>query len=239
MHNLLQNYRYCLPAIFTSAAILLASPAQAQTVHDPLNYTQNTLTAARSLQQINLQLRSLATQIAALQALDKQLASSGQSLSPEIAARLQELQTLIKAGQGIALSQEGSERAFQTVFAAKPASSTEQTMKDAETRFQETLAAFQRASVLQGASADRLPETTAALQSLLARSKAAPGGLEATQAGNELIALHIGQSLQLQTVLAAQGQAQTFERSRALAQEAQARAAFKTFMGTSSAYGDK
>src|SRR3546814_3495214 len=51
------------PALLAGAAglaLLAAAPASAQlTVHDPTNYSQNLLSAARALQQINNQITSL------------------------------------------------------------------------------------------------------------------------------------------------------------------------------------
>ena len=62
--------------LFVSALAVLmlaASPAQALTVFDPSNYSQNVLQAARALQQINNQIRGLQNQVLMLQNMAKHL----------------------------------------------------------------------------------------------------------------------------------------------------------------------
>ena len=70
----------------------------------------------------------------------------------------------------------------------------------------------------------------------MARSRSAAGALEAVQAGNELSALSVKQSLQLQSLLAAQTRAETVARARDLATESEARQRFRTFLGSGPAY---
>ena len=70
----------------------------------------------------------------------------------------------------------------------------------------------------------------------MARSRNAGGALEVAQAGNELSGLGVKQSLQLQSLLAAQARAETVRRARDLAAENEARQRFKTFLGTGPAY---
>jgi P-type conjugative transfer protein TrbJ len=70
----------------------------------------------------------------------------------------------------------------------------------------------------------------------MTRSLNAAGILEATQAGNELTALSVKQSLALQGLLTAQLRAETLAKARDLATENESRQRFKTFLGASSAY---
>jgi len=46
-------------SVALSAALLIAQPASAITVFDPSNFVQNTLTAVRTLEQINNQIQQL------------------------------------------------------------------------------------------------------------------------------------------------------------------------------------
>jgi len=46
-------------SVALSAALLVAQPAAAITVFDPSNFVQNTLTAVRTLEQINNQIQQL------------------------------------------------------------------------------------------------------------------------------------------------------------------------------------
>jgi P-type conjugative transfer protein TrbJ len=70
----------------------------------------------------------------------------------------------------------------------------------------------------------------------MARSRGAAGALEVAQAGNELTALGIKQSLALQSLLAAQHRADTVAKARELATEDEARQRFKSFLGNGQAY---
>ena len=60
--------RMVLTSVLVGVVVLLSVPLHAQLiVNDPLNYAQNVLTAARSLQQINIALMGLANQLKMLQ----------------------------------------------------------------------------------------------------------------------------------------------------------------------------
>jgi P-type conjugative transfer protein TrbJ len=69
----------------------------------------------------------------------------------------------------------------------------------------------------------------------MARSRNAAGALEATQAGNELTALSVKQSLALQSLLAAQHRAESIAKARDLAAEDEAKQRFKSFVGNGQA----
>jgi len=60
--------------------------------------------------------------------------------------------------------------------------------------------------------------------------------LQATQATNELTALHVKQSLQMQALQVAQARAETAERARILVAQEQARAATRAFLADGRAY---
>jgi P-type conjugative transfer protein TrbJ len=212
--------------------------AKGEIVYDPWNYSQNYIAALRALQQVNNQLRELQTQLAMLNALQKTVTTSGQSLAPAIEASLAKYAGLTQSGNGIAFKVQETEAAFQKLFPSQvQAVSSNPAIKDAQSRWQETLSGFKRASVLEAATVDGIAADRAMLSSLLARSRNASGALEATQAGNELAGLAIKQSLQLQALLAAHGRANSFERARSLAAQGDAQARFKTFLGSGSAYG--
>ena len=59
--TMLWPIRVVLTGVLAGVVVLLSVPLHAQLiVNDPLNYAQNVLTAARSLQQINIALMGLA-----------------------------------------------------------------------------------------------------------------------------------------------------------------------------------
>ena len=114
--------------------------------------------------------------------------------------------------------------------------STDDVLRNAKSRWDEEYAALRRAALLQGQIADSVDGDVRLLGDAMARSKNAAGALEVAQAGNELAGLSVKQSLQLQSLLAAQQRAEAFARARDLATEDEARQRFKSFVGTGSAY---
>jgi P-type conjugative transfer protein TrbJ len=89
---------------------------------------------------------------------------------------------------------------------------------------------------VQGQVADGIGTDTSLLAAALGRSRDAVGALDAMQAGNELTALNIKQTLALQALLAAQHRADTTAKARDLTAEEEARQRFKTFLGSGKAY---
>ena len=230
-----------------SKALLLAcglyasciSGALAQlTVFDPANYGQNLLTAARALEQITNQVRQLQNQLLMLQRMDQNLVRLGSTISPDLQRTLGDIQTQLRAGEGIALRLQTTQSGYDHLFPRQVSSSlsTGDVLRNAQDRWNEEYAAFRRAALLQGQIADGIETDTQLLGGAMARSRNAAGALEATQAGNELTGLSVKQALALEGLLAAQHRALTVTRARDLATEDEARQRFKTFVGTGSAY---
>ena len=215
------------------------SPALAQlTVFDPANYSQNLAAAARALEQINNQVRQLQNQALTLQRMDQNLVRLGSTISPDLQRTLGDIQTQLRAGEGIALRLQTTQSGWDQLFPRQVASSlsTDDALRNAQSRWNEEYAAFRRAALLQGQIADGIETDTRLLGDAMARSRNAAGALEATQAGNELTGLSVKQTLALAGLLAAQHRASTLTRARDVATEDEARQRFKTFIGTGSAY---
>lgn len=215
-----------------------APPSLALTVFDPSNYQQNLLSAARALEQINNQVRALQNQAQVLLRMDRNLASLGTTISPDLQRTLADLQSQIQAGEGIALRLQETQSTYDEIFPGQvsAALSSDDVLRNAKTRWEEEYAAFRRSALVQGQIADSMEIDARLLSDALARSRHAVGALEATQAGNELTGLNVKQSLALQGLLAAQARAETLTRARDLATEDEARQRFKSFVGTESAY---
>jgi len=208
------------------------------TVFDPANYGQNILTAARALEQINNQVRQLQNQVLMIQRMDQNLRQLGSTISPDLQRTLADLQAQLRAGEGIALRLQTTQSGYEQLFPhqVSTAISSDDVLRNAKTRWEEEYAALKRAALLQGQIADSIDADRAVLGDAMLRSRGAVGILEATQAGNELTALSIKQSLALQGLLTAQYRAETVTKARDLAAEAEARQRFKSFVGTGSAY---
>jgi P-type conjugative transfer protein TrbJ len=215
------------------------SPALAQVnVFDPANYSQNLLTAARSLEQITNQVRQIQNQVLMLQRMDQNLARLGSTISPDLQRTLGDIQAQLRSGEGIALRLQATRSGYDQLFPRRVSNSlsTDDVLLNAQIRWSEEYAAFRRAALLQGQIADSIDTDTRILGNAMARSRNAAGALEATQAGNELAGLSVKQALALEGLLAAQHRAQTLTRARDLATEDEARQRFKSFVGTGSAY---
>jgi P-type conjugative transfer protein TrbJ len=207
------------------------------TVFDPANYQENLLSAARALEQINNQVRQLQNQVLMIQRMDQNLVRLGSTLSPDLQRTLADIQTQLRAGEGIALRLQATQSGYERLFPRQvsTALSSDDVLRNAKIRWDEEYAGLKRAALLQGQIADGIEADTRLLGDAMTRSRDAVGALEATQAGNELTALSVKQSLALQSLLAAQHRAETLSRARDLATEDEARQRFKSFVGTSSA----
>ena len=212
--------------------------ASALTVFDPSNYQQNLLAATRALEQINNQVRTLQNQAQMILRMDQNLVRLGSSLSPDLQRTLSNIQSQLRDGEGLALHLQQTQSAYEQLFPKQvsAALSSDDTLRNARSRWEEEHAAFKRAALLQGQIVDGIETDTGLLADAMARSRNAVGALEAAQAGNELSGLSVKQSLTLQSLLAAQHRAETLSRARDLATEDEARHRFKSFVGTGSAY---
>jgi P-type conjugative transfer protein TrbJ len=229
-----------LTAFVLGLLLATARPAssQALTVFDPLNYQENLLSAARALEQINNQVRLLQGQAQMLLKMDQNLLRLGSTMSPDLLRSLGDIQSRLRAGDGIALQLRAIEAAYERLFPKQvsTALSTDDVLRNAKSRWEEQYAALRRAALLQGQIADGIEADTGLLGDAMARSRGAVGALEVAQAGNELTALSVKQSLALQGLLAAQHRADTIAKARELAAEDEARQRFKSFLGNGQAY---
>src|SRR5262249_41385628 len=139
------------------------SPALAQiTVFDPANYSQNLLTAARALEQITNQVRQLQNQILMLQRMDQNLVRLGSTISPDLQSTLGDIQTQLRAGEGIALRLQTTQSGYDQLFPRQVSSSpsTDDVLRNAQNRWNEEYAAFRPAALVHGQIADSLDNNT-------------------------------------------------------------------------------
>ncbi len=215
-----------------------APTAAAVTVFDPWNYKENLLTAIRELEQIQNQVKQLTKYAQVLMNMDKELTGLGSSISGDLTSQLGEIKSLIDKADGIALSVTETETAYKALFpeSYKQALTGDESLKAAETRWDETLAAFKRAMSLEAKIAEGNDADASQLSDLLSKSATAIGNLQVQQAGNELIGLNIKQGIELQTLIAAEARAQALDRARVLSSQEESRLRFKGFMGDGTAY---
>jgi P-type conjugative transfer protein TrbJ len=232
--------RYTLLALPVIAGALTSCvpKSAALTVFDPSNLQQNLLAATRALEQVNNQVRQLQNQAQVLLRMDQNLVRLGGTISPDLQRTLADLQSQLRAGDGIALSLRATESAYERLFPRQvsAALTTDDALRNAKLRWEEAYASLRRAALLQGQVVDHVDADARLLDTAMARSRNAGGALEAAQAGNEILGLSVKQALQLQGLLAARQRSETLTRARDLATEDEARQRFKTFLGNGQAY---
>ncbi len=221
--------------------VAIATPttsAQGLTVFDPFNYKENLLSSVRALEQINNQVRQLQGQVQMIQRMDQNLQRIGTSVAPDLQRSLGDIQAKLRDGNGIALRLQDTESAYARLFptALSTTLSSDEVLRNAKTRWDEEHASLQRAALLQGQIVDTAGIDARLLDDAMTRSRTAAGALDVAQAGNELTAMSVKQSIQMQTLLAAQTRSETIARARDLATENEARQRFKTFLGNGTAY---
>jgi P-type conjugative transfer protein TrbJ len=221
-----------------TASTFLAKPAHAITVFDPWNYKENLLTAIRSLEEINNQVKQLTNEAQMLMKMDLNLEQLGSSVAGDLQNSMGEIKSLLDQANGLALSVSETDAKLKGLFPDDYAEAltNDQSLAQAKSRWTETLSAFKRSMSLEAKIVENTTEDGNVLSDLLLKSSSAVGNLQVQQAGNELVGLSVKQQLQLQNLLAANQRAQSLERARNLASQEEARLRFKTFVGDGTAY---
>ena len=221
------------------ATILLPStPAHAIVVFDPSNYSQNVLTAARTLQQINNQIRSLQNEAQSLINQAKNLTTISFPEIQAITSTLRQVDQLMGQARGIQFRIAGLDQQFSALFPrdfARALSVNDQVVA-ARTRLDTEMAAYRQTMGVQAQVVENVHADAGILSDIVARSQGAEGALQAQQATNQLLALSAKQQFQLQTLMAAQYRAQAIEQARRIQAQTDARAATTKCLGSGSAY---
>jgi P-type conjugative transfer protein TrbJ len=227
-----------VPIVSALLASCVPRAAAQLTVFDPANFQENLLSATRGLEQINNQVRQLQNQVLMIQRMDQNLRQLGASIAPDLQRTLADVQAQLRAGDGIALRLQATQAGYEQLYPQQvsAALTSDDVLRSAKLRWDEQYATLKRAALVQGQIADTIDEDRSLLGEAMLRSRAAVGILEATQAGNEVMALSVKQSLALQGALVAHQRAETFAKARDLAIENEARQRIKSFIGTGFAY---
>jgi P-type conjugative transfer protein TrbJ len=230
--------RSCSLAPIALVAGLSAAQAQGLTVFDPLNYQQNLLTAARTLENLQNQVRLLQGQAQQLLRMDLNLQPLRGSVGGDLQTTLSQLRARIGEGDAVAMNVRATDAAFERLYPRtfSDTVTSDELVRAARSRWEEAHAAFRRATLLQAQVSETVDGDGRLLDSVLQRSQTAVGALQVSQAGNELSAINVKQALQLQALLAVQHRADTTERLRSVIAEEEARARFKSFVGNGTAY---
>jgi P-type conjugative transfer protein TrbJ len=213
---------------------LLAPPAAAQfAVIDVANLAQNILTAARTLEEVNNQITQIQQFVSMLDYDARNVASLPSSVLPQLDASVSQITQLMGQAQGILYDIQNVDQQFARYYpnAIDPASPDAQLIADAHTRWDYSVASFRHTMEVQSRIVQDLGEDQARMDDLVGESQGATGILQATQAGNQLLALQSKQLAATQALLASQARAQALEEARKAAAEEQAREQYRRFLG--------
>ena len=209
-----------------------APPASAQwIVYDPTNFSQNVLTAARELQQINNQITMLTNQatIAGQPGAQPRQPADVDADPASVVDRPDPVAAQARRRTSPSTS-SASSRPIRRATVRPPAqvrpppwSPTRRPAGRTPSR------AFEDSLKVQAGVVGNIPTNSSAMTSLVTASQSATGALQAAQAGNQLLALQSQQLSDLVAVLSAKGRADALEQARTAAAEAQGQQNYKTF----------
>jgi P-type conjugative transfer protein TrbJ len=220
-----------------TTALFVVPPSSAQlTVFDPSNYSQNLLTAAHTLQQVNNQLTALQNQTQMLLNQVRHLTSLPTSLVSAIDQTFTQTQNILRTVDRIAYDVQAIGQAFSSYQNFNASQSNQQLINLAQGRWQTSLNAFQHSLSVGATTVGNISATQTQTGTLVSASQSAVGMLQATQAGNQLLGLQARQLSDLTALLAAQSRAQSLEMARKAAGEDQGREQISRFLNNGQTY---
>ena len=221
------------------AAMLCTAAAHAQwVVIDPTNLVQNTLTAIRTLEQINNQIQQLQNEAQMLTNQARNLASLPFNVVSRLRSNLATTQRLIARAKGMAYDVARMDQDFQRLYPEQYAAtvSGDQMYRDTQERWKNTLNGLQTTMQMQAQASQNLSDDEGVLTDLVGKSQSAEGALQAMQAMNQLLALQAKQSIQTQRLQITQDRAASLELARQAAAVERGREVARRFLGTGTPY---
>ncbi len=226
-----------LAALSGAAVLALATPAGAQLkVFDPTNYASNVMQAARALEQINNQVRSLQNQALSLTNQARNLQQLPYSSLQTLQGNLGRIGSLMQQAQRVAYDVQAIQREFGQNYTVTSGASDAALIASANARWRNSAEAFEHALQVQAGVVSGLPSARAELSALVGASQGSVGIVQAAQAGNQLLALQSQQLADLTAMTAAQGRAAALEQAERAASRAQAQEQFRRFMDRRQGY---
>jgi P-type conjugative transfer protein TrbJ len=218
--------------------VLAPAPAHAIPVFDTANYTQNLLTAARTLQQINQQVQSLQNEAAMLQNMQRNLGRIDFPQLQQLQQRLGRINGLMGEARGVDFRVDSLEQQLRQLYPDQFGAllRRDQRAAAARARLDAAMASFRRTMGVQSQIVANVQEDAQALSQIVARSQGAEGALAAQQATNQLLALTAQQQMQIQTLMAAQYRGQAMEQAGRAQAEREGREEVRRFLGDGRAY---
>jgi P-type conjugative transfer protein TrbJ len=201
-------------------------------VFDAANYAQSLVQAARTLDQVNNQIRSLQNEASMLQGMAKNLETLDFPQLRQISSAMEQINQLMSQADGIQYRVQGLDQQVRTLFpgAVQQALTGDQRIASARARLDAATAAYREAMSVQATVAENVKADASVLGELAASSQGAAGALQVGQAANQLMALSIKQQLQLQDLMTAEFREAAIDRARRAQTEEEGRAATRRFI---------
>jgi P-type conjugative transfer protein TrbJ len=226
--------RFALSIVWALAIGFAAiGPVRAQmAVFDPANFQQNLLTAARTLEQVNLQMQQLQNEA-------QMLANQARNLQPldmdslaRLRAALARTEQLLEETRDLSFDVTQAQREFARLYPERYVGEVDSGQLDADAleRWNGSLEALRTAVRLQAQVVGNIADDEVVLSDLVGASQSAAGALQAAQATNQLLALQAKQLIQVQQLQAVHGRATALEQARTVVAEERARALRRRFM---------
>lgn len=207
-------------------------------VVDFSNLSQNVLTAARTLDTVNNQIIQLQHEVTMLQNEARNLATLPFNIVGQLQATLSSTTQLINQAQGVGFQVQQAQLLFNQLypFNYSPTMPGAAMAVDALARTYQSLFSLQSTISMQAQSAMNLNDDANSLSALVSQSQGAIGILQATQATNQLLALHSRQAIQEQQLRLTSDRSTALEQARTLAADARAREVQRRFEGSGTPY---
>ena len=233
--------RFRRTLVSSCAALILsltaAQPAFAIIVFDPSNYAQSVITAARSLEQINNQIKSLQNQATSLINQAKNLTKLPLTILAPLQAQIRQTQQLLAEAQRMAYNVKAIEAQFAAQYKNIDLTTSQKTLvAGAEGRWKTSIGAFEDALKIQAGVVGNIEGARTSVNALVSASQSSSGALQAAQAGNQLLALQSQQLADLTAMMASVGRAQSLDAAQRATAQAQGREQLRRFLGTPTPY---
>jgi P-type conjugative transfer protein TrbJ len=150
---------------------------------------------------------------------------------------VQRTQQLLNQAQNIAFDVQQIDQMFSQKYGnVSMSASDQQLVTDARARWQNTVGGLQDAMKVQAGVVGNIDTNRAQMSALVGSSQSATGALQATQAGNQLLALQAQQLADLTAVVAANGRAQALTEAERAAAAEQGREQRRRFLAPGTGY---
>ncbi|MEE3502897.1 P-type conjugative transfer protein TrbJ [Acidiphilium acidophilum] len=230
-------------ALITLSAVAAPISTRADIpVIDFSNLTQNVLTAARTLEEVNNQLTQLQQGISMLENQARNLTSLPFSVLSQLQSSMGQINQLMGQAQSLAYTVQQVQQQFRTLYpnyqsAGFQGNITQASLlADANARWQASINIFQHTMYVQSRIVAAIPNDQADLSSLVTESQGAVDALQAIQSSNQLLALQSRQLSATQDLIAADARAQEANAMQNAEVKSAAQAEWQRFYGNGVGY---